>query len=289
MWYTILLIIVIVTVPIVVNYALYWSFPPTPSDLGNKEWLGFWASFLGGAIGGVATLMAITLTLKQNLDNHNQLIKKQDDIYHKNINLGFEKTRLELIPFLNVKVISHSKDICNSGELYNAYDYPSGYIHFHSNKATYSYDIEEKLKLEILESNDRIENLKMKLGEGIRNKPIKFDRAIEIENIGNGAAVEIEYVFLSAENEKKDEILTNISRFHLNKNDTQAIRFIFSENNLGKDYIMLAKYKDITLMNEYIQDINLRVANDTQFAIHTGKPKLTSANTARPKYTPCSD
>jgi len=54
---------------------------PTAEDLGNREWLSFWASYMGGALGIAATLIAFSFTAKQNSLQHNQTqteIKEQE-------------------------------------------------------------------------------------------------------------------------------------------------------------------------------------------------------------------
>lgn len=70
---------VIILLPILINIFLFLPFPPTPNDLGNKDWLSFWGSFLGGCFGGITTLIAVYLTLKQNLQNHQQIIDEQNE------------------------------------------------------------------------------------------------------------------------------------------------------------------------------------------------------------------
>ena len=62
-WILLIVIILIVLIPIIVNLFLYIPIQ-TPADLGNKEWISFWGSYLGGCVGGVCTLITIYATIK---------------------------------------------------------------------------------------------------------------------------------------------------------------------------------------------------------------------------------
>jgi len=54
---------------------------PTAEGLGNREWLSFWASYMGGILGIVATLIAFSFTARQNSLQHKQMqteLKEQE-------------------------------------------------------------------------------------------------------------------------------------------------------------------------------------------------------------------
>lgn len=133
--------ICIIGIPILVNLLLFLDFPSTPSDLGNKEWLSFWASFIGGSIGGVATLVAIYYTLLQNNKNHLELMGKQDDNNQLILEQQNELKRVDVIPFIvfnglsgekiSVNILSKSSDKTDRYEY--KFDFPSGYIVFDNN------------------------------------------------------------------------------------------------------------------------------------------------------------
>jgi hypothetical protein len=94
-FFVILGVLVILGIPLLINLLLFQPWPTTPPDLSNKEWLGFWASFLGSIIGGVATFIAVYLSLKQNEKFHLDMIniqKNQTDF-----------RRRELMPVLDLK------------------------------------------------------------------------------------------------------------------------------------------------------------------------------------------
>ena len=56
-------VLIMIVAPILVNVIMYFSFP-TVKDLGNKEWIGFWGSYIGGCFGGFCTLVTIYLTIR---------------------------------------------------------------------------------------------------------------------------------------------------------------------------------------------------------------------------------
>lgn len=78
-------VVVMIIVPILVNLLLFVSIP-TATDLGNKEWIGFWGSYIGGCFGGLCTLITIYLTIhyyeKQEIDHKTELamqMKRHDE------------------------------------------------------------------------------------------------------------------------------------------------------------------------------------------------------------------
>lgn len=77
-------------------------------DLGNREWLGFWGSYLGGA----ATLFAVWLTLRQNekLIDQNERTLSQNQ---QNIEFQEERARISAMPYIDV-TIAIDKDLHKS-------------------------------------------------------------------------------------------------------------------------------------------------------------------------------
>ena len=95
-------------IPLGLNlFFLYGDFG-SGKGLGNKEWLGFWGSYLGGA----ATLFAVWLTLRQNEklieQNEQTLLQNQ-----KNIEFQEEMARISAMPYIDVN-LSLEKDLHKS-------------------------------------------------------------------------------------------------------------------------------------------------------------------------------
>ncbi|WP_423800041.1 hypothetical protein [Neobacillus sp. SAB-20_R2A] len=91
--------ILIVLIPMGLNLFFIYGDLNTGKDLGNVEWLVFWGSYLGGA----ATLIAVCLTLSQNM----KVIKQNEKIFIQNQeNLIFqeERSRIALMPYIEVMV-----------------------------------------------------------------------------------------------------------------------------------------------------------------------------------------
>lgn len=58
-----IVILVCIGIPAFINIVMSLNLIPS-IDTGNAEWLGFWGSFLGGIVGGIATLIGIVYTMK---------------------------------------------------------------------------------------------------------------------------------------------------------------------------------------------------------------------------------
>jgi hypothetical protein len=97
-WF-ILIAILITFTPVALNLFFLYGDVDTGEELGNVEWLAFWGSYLGGT----ATLIAVYLTLNQNM----QVIKQNEQIIIQNQhNLIFqeERSRVTLMPYIDVRV-----------------------------------------------------------------------------------------------------------------------------------------------------------------------------------------
>lgn len=76
-WIFIIVIIIVFIIPLLINTLLQIPYPTTAKDLSNKEWLGFWGSFLGGCFGGIATLFAVKLSL--SFEKNNKLKREREE------------------------------------------------------------------------------------------------------------------------------------------------------------------------------------------------------------------
>lgn len=64
-------LLICVGIPSVINIIMSFNIIPSIGT-ENAEWLGFWGSFLGGIIGGLATLIGVLLTLKKMEKEENE-------------------------------------------------------------------------------------------------------------------------------------------------------------------------------------------------------------------------
>lgn len=84
----VLIIIFIILFPVIINITMLIPYSVTSLNLSQKDWLGFWGSYIGGAIGGIGTIIAVFYTIKyyekQNKRNYkyleNALILKKIDV-----------------------------------------------------------------------------------------------------------------------------------------------------------------------------------------------------------------
>ncbi len=83
----IVIICVMCICPLIVNGVMFVHIITTP-DLGDKEWLGFWGSYLGGCISGICSLITIYVTIKyydrqeteHKKELEDQLLKHENEI-----------------------------------------------------------------------------------------------------------------------------------------------------------------------------------------------------------------
>lgn len=96
----IMILLFIFLTPLVLNLLFLYGNVETGTELGNVEWLAFWGSYLGGA----ATLIAVCLTLSQNM----KVIKQNEKIIiqnQENINFQEERSRIAIMPYIDVRVV----------------------------------------------------------------------------------------------------------------------------------------------------------------------------------------
>jgi hypothetical protein len=102
-WWAILIILFVLDFPILLNKTLFKPGPPTPIGLGNAEWLAFWASFVGSLIGGVATFIAVTKTLKNNISEN----KKNRNLQIRHFAKQEYKRTRDVLPVLDFGEINN--------------------------------------------------------------------------------------------------------------------------------------------------------------------------------------
>lgn len=90
---SLILLVIAFLIPIIVNQCFIHLTIRSAFDLGNKEWLSFCGSYLGGIIGAFATLIALFATYKQN------------EIQHKSTRDEMrEQKRLQVLPAVSVSI-----------------------------------------------------------------------------------------------------------------------------------------------------------------------------------------
>lgn len=90
LWLIPVILFFIFGIPVIINYFLFFPFPKTPSDLGNIEWLSFWATFSGSIIGGSVTFIGVKLTLSHNEMQNKKIQDRQDEIRFRDVYPIFE-------------------------------------------------------------------------------------------------------------------------------------------------------------------------------------------------------
>lgn len=60
-----ILILILIIIPVLINILMFFKLPFTSVYSGNNPWLGFWASYISGIIGGAFTLIGVILTFRK--------------------------------------------------------------------------------------------------------------------------------------------------------------------------------------------------------------------------------
>ncbi len=89
---TLYLLVLLICTAGILNILMGLLHLSTASGLGNKEWLGFWGSYLGSGLGAITTLIAFLATYRQNATQHRQA---QEQIV--------DQIRLSVRPILELK------------------------------------------------------------------------------------------------------------------------------------------------------------------------------------------
>lgn len=128
----ILALIVLLSLPILINIFFIYGDLSTGTDLGNREWLTFWSGYLGGA----ATLIAVFLTLRKN----SRIVEQNEKIILNNQ----EETRLSIMPYFDVSTMG-----IESGKRYGSnLEQPNCYVIFTDvENATISLEYKKTIQL----------------------------------------------------------------------------------------------------------------------------------------------
>jgi len=115
------LLLIVIATPIIVNNGLEtWALHSAPS-LNNANWLGFWGSYAGSALGVLATLVAFSFTYYQNnkqskdIKAQNKIIQEQNQAIQEQNRLAeereWEQARLQALPFINLSLARDASSI----------------------------------------------------------------------------------------------------------------------------------------------------------------------------------
>lgn len=224
-------IIAIVALALVIAWGLQAWF-----DFHN-EWPSFLGSYIGGAIGGIGTLLAVYFTFSQTRYIQNQIIKRENDDKLKAM-----RTIVEVIPVTSNWGIKHHRKLIYGNKLIQTKDY-------------------RKVNEIVLDSS-----VDLKIRENLRDyEDYPF---IIIRNIGSNpmCKIKIKIDVCDLEDEsKKDEF--KLEEYCINSNNS-IIYPIFKMNDnciqsFGLEKItiqymtsMIGTAEKITFIEEYIKDEN---------------------------------
>lgn len=125
----IIMAIIVFLFPLLVNWMLFKNWIATPSDLSDPDWLSFYGSFFGGAMGGIATLVTVFFTIKyyeKQEHNHKIELEVQADRHIKELKQR-EKNEHKPIIVMEINGTSHTgtKMECYRISINNVNQYPA--------------------------------------------------------------------------------------------------------------------------------------------------------------------
>lgn len=224
---------------------------------------------------GIATLFAVYYTLKLN-------IKQNED----NIQSQKEKSRLDIIPYIDVRVFLNKpmgnltnfifKDLIEKEnekkKETNAKDeivqFPSGYIIFNYDKVSYSNNLDEEYKT-ILEQGGVEQKREGSIITYYSSNIRKV--GIAISNVGIFSAIDVT-IELDSNLFSKYAIMPS---FNLKVDETIDLSFIFDRDFPEGENIFLVKFDDIQ-GNKYIQSFKIDLKESSNHLERITSPKLIS-------------
>ncbi|CCL20359.1 TPA: hypothetical protein ACKOO2_003604 [Clostridioides difficile] len=230
-WIFGVLIIAIIIIPLIVTFTISVRNPIFSFNESNG-WLGFWGSYLGGILGGLATLMAVVITTNQtrviqeeNKEETREIQKENKNIQNKLIELNENKLLYDLRTIVqdvyiedNFELKDHRKAM-NIDILYLNKSYENLF-----EKAEY---LSRKQK-ECGEEKKEWESCDDVFCKQICNNLVYFDkyRYLIIKNIGKNPMCYVEIILIGT--------LCNVNNTQKEKKEQRIkVDFINSNNNVA--------------------------------------------------------
>ena len=252
-------LIVAILLPIIINCVFCYFHIPSVSDLTNKEWLGFFGSYLGGAFSGIFAIIAVIYTLKQNERNNKETLKQNE-------NIARNLQRTNNAPFITVD-LENCKMNCGGNFRNKKLSYPDKFIFITAQDEDIYITTEANDYLIGYSDFSNVNNLN--------------SITVNLTNIGVGLAKDIYFkLYLDNLAEFKrnyypDADKINLDKFHLNVKGTNNLIFIY--DNCGSIILrMQLFYKDIC-DNMYTQEIAIIFDGENSKILCLNTPQLTTS------------
>lgn len=221
--------ILFLVIPLGLNlFFLYGDFG-SGKGLGNKEWLGFWGSYLGGA----ATLFAVWLTIRQNeklIDQNEQTLLQ----YQQNIEFQEERVRISAMPYIDVN-LSLEKDLYKS-----ILQPPNGFIILEDDKTGWITTNLPKKYHKSLESS--LENINE---NGLITTVTTDIRLVNLMLNQKAPSLARKIELTTKRTDTEDELLYLTPYFTLSEGDSVKLPILFDRNFPKGRYEFTLNFEDI--------------------------------------------
>lgn len=223
-----------IVLPIIFKYMIFEN--TAISNLSNNEWAGFLGSYVGGILGGLGTLIAVFITIR---DSRNIQFENKKDTDQRILNETKERERLRIEDKYNSER-NMRKEFTDEISTY------IGKYITHISKYFYANSSSERLESEYTSARDkmiRIEKEIEKVDEHINNADINSEEYVKLQNERNGL-LDRKSAASRIYNECKDE---------RKKNYEQANRLIANECL----FILRTKLNEIKDAEELLKQLNV--------------------------------
>jgi len=166
-----------IVLPIVFKYMIFEN--TAISNLSNNEWAGFLGSYVGGILGGLGTLIAVFITIR---DSRNIQFENKKDTDQRILNETEERERLRIED-------KHNSERNKRKEFTDEISTYIGKYITHISKYFYANSSSERLESEYTSARDKMISIEKeieKVDEDINNADINSEEYVKLQNARNG-------------------------------------------------------------------------------------------------------
>ena len=242
------IIVVSVLIPVLIYFLSV--IPLLPS--GDNDWAGFWGGYIGAIIGGICTVIGVYWTIEYSQDNYKEDVRNRSLPYISLYALQQDKLT-SLLQFTSMG-LNDTENIIPASESnkYREYRLEKVFMVIENKEIDYKKKLNERQE-KLIENGGLEEVYK----DGVTSLCYKkiVSVPIELENVGNGVALQFRVGLYKIEDEKPKFLLP----FDLRVGKKMYLH-IFSENCIDSfgEYMLEVHYEDI-LNNVYYQKFEFKI------------------------------
>lgn len=242
------IIVVSVLIPVLIYFLTV--IPILPS--GNNDWAGFWGGYIGAIIGGICTVIGVYWTIEYSQENYKEDVRNRTLPY---ISLyALQQDIITDLLMFSSRQLYDTENVNSDNELnmYREYRLEKVFIVIENKEIKYKKELTERQ--EKLIQNGGLEEVHKHGVSSLIDRRI-VSVPIELENVGNGVALQFRVGLYKIEEEKPGFVFP----FDFKVGEKLCLH-IFAENNYDSigEYMLEVNYMDI-LNNSYCQKFEFNI------------------------------